>query len=557
MDELEKFKTYIPFEEITKADEEQRMVWGYASTPAMDLQGETVSLDAIKAALPAYMKWANIREMHTNSAVGITKEADVNKKGLYIGAKIVDEAAWQKCKEGVYKGFSIGGQKLKKVGSEIQNLNLLEISVVDRPANTECKIEVCKIADGGMAAVATEGEGLASMMEKWLDMGKGFMSMLKGGDGLSAPAKIVVDKAAEVTPVAAVPATTTGNAPVVYDDGFEKTAFSDDQRKELATSGAAMPDGSYPIRNKEDLGNAIQAFGRAKDKGKTKAHIKSRARALDAMDMLPEKWDTGSKQEKSAMTTDLLKRYAEAHKAAISKAAGALAKAEDEREKCMKAVDKCMDNVGKAAGGDLTEALTHIKKSLASMEDHHDVTSANIGKAASSYGSIDGQPNGTVTDDKREGLTVIPGANGTADSPGTGMFATGSPYSAAAMGDMMKTAIADALKPMQEQLQKSEIERARMEGEMSVLKSMPAAGARPRLFSMDGRTPVLPTDIAGSDTSAEVNTEIMKSYQTIDPNDPDSATRAASRIIGLRAGNPSIFGKSVTSPEFKGAAAGR
>lgn len=66
-----------------------------------------------------------------------------------------------------------------------------------------------------------------------------------------------------------------------------KAEFSADDRKKLAESGAAMPDGSYPIRNKADLSNAIQAFGRAKDKPATARHIKRRAAALGATDMLP------------------------------------------------------------------------------------------------------------------------------------------------------------------------------------------------------------------------------------------------------------------------------
>jgi len=67
-----------------------------------------------------------------------------------------------------------------------------------------------------------------------------------------------------------------------------KRAFSADERKKLAESGAAMPDGSYPIENKNDLRNAIQAIGRAKSPGAAAAHIKRRARALGALDMLPE-----------------------------------------------------------------------------------------------------------------------------------------------------------------------------------------------------------------------------------------------------------------------------
>ena len=60
---------------IAKVDAEQRMVWGYASTEALDEQGEIVRREALEAALGTYMRFANIREMHQPSAVGVAKEA--------------------------------------------------------------------------------------------------------------------------------------------------------------------------------------------------------------------------------------------------------------------------------------------------------------------------------------------------------------------------------------------------------------------------------------------------------------------------------------------------
>lgn len=135
------FKRFAP---ITKIDEEQRMVFGYASTEALDAQGEVVERAAIEAALPDYMRFANIREMHTMSAVGVAKSADMDDKGLFLGAKIVDDSAWVKVMEGVYKGFSIGGRALEKIDGVIKKLRLTEISLVDRPANPECVIEAWK-----------------------------------------------------------------------------------------------------------------------------------------------------------------------------------------------------------------------------------------------------------------------------------------------------------------------------------------------------------------------------------------------------------------------------
>src|SRR5579871_776867 len=82
-------KLYFP---IAKIDAERREVWGYASTEARDDQGEVVKREALVEALGDYMKFANIREMHQLSAVGVAKEATVDNKGLYIGAKIDDFA---------------------------------------------------------------------------------------------------------------------------------------------------------------------------------------------------------------------------------------------------------------------------------------------------------------------------------------------------------------------------------------------------------------------------------------------------------------------------------
>ncbi len=151
---------------IAKVDAEQRMVWGYASTDAQDDQGETVTREALAAALDDYMRFANIREMHQPSAVGIATEAAVDARGLYIGARIVDADAWQKVVEGVYKGFSIGGRVTARDSADrrlITALHLTEISVVDRPANPEAVFDCWKIsmspATGGSMAdtAATTG----------------------------------------------------------------------------------------------------------------------------------------------------------------------------------------------------------------------------------------------------------------------------------------------------------------------------------------------------------------------------------------------------------------
>ena len=145
MQKMNQFKKYIP---IQKIDDEERMVYGFASTPDLDSDGEVIELSAMEKALPEYMKFPTIREMHQPKAAGTTVYTEIRdnkkEKGLYIGAKIVADDAWKMVKEGVYKGFSIGGHVLSRFGNIIKAIDLVEISLVDVPANKQARIELWK-----------------------------------------------------------------------------------------------------------------------------------------------------------------------------------------------------------------------------------------------------------------------------------------------------------------------------------------------------------------------------------------------------------------------------
>lgn len=62
------------------------------------------------------------------------------------------------------------------------------------------------------------------------------------------------------------------------------------ERKRMAGNGTAMPDGSFPIADEEDLRNAIQSVGRASDQDAARAHIKKRATALGKTNLIPQDW---------------------------------------------------------------------------------------------------------------------------------------------------------------------------------------------------------------------------------------------------------------------------
>jgi hypothetical protein len=86
------------------------------------------------------------------------------------------------------------------------------------------------------------------------------------------------------------------------------------ERQKLAKSGKALPGGSFPIRDTEDLQNAIRAFGRAKesDRADVKRHIIKRARALGKYDLVPENWKKFSSKAVTASADELKARLASA-----------------------------------------------------------------------------------------------------------------------------------------------------------------------------------------------------------------------------------------------------
>ena len=114
------------FAALTKVDESRREVHGRLAQEVGDHSGEIMDYATSK---PLFQSWSaefekatngqsvgNVRAMHGNVAAGkfIQMVYDDVAKAVDVVAKIVDDAEWQKCLEGVYTGFSIGGKYVKR-----------------------------------------------------------------------------------------------------------------------------------------------------------------------------------------------------------------------------------------------------------------------------------------------------------------------------------------------------------------------------------------------------------------------------------------------------------
>ena len=261
-------RLFTPF---AKVDDEQRMVYGYCTTESIDSQDEVVSKDAIRKAWNDYMKFGNVREMHQASAVGVTKEFTHDDAGTWIGVRVVDDRAWKFVKEGVYKGFSIGGRVVKKMKNVISELVLAEISLVDRPANPDAVFTAIKVDDGLVNTQVEEkisnNNAIAAMKKyieidgvKYVEDPENVGSPLKDDEGnpvqvteevaetpvetpVEAPAEVPVEVPAE-TP-AEVPVETPTETPV---EGGEKADGASTVSKDTAgviTMAAVLDHLSY------------------------------------------------------------------------------------------------------------------------------------------------------------------------------------------------------------------------------------------------------------------------------------------------------------------------
>ncbi len=147
----------IPF---TKVNREKRTVSGFATLDNIDQTGDVVTAEASLKAFENFR--GNIREMHGSNAVGkmvsFKPETYYDPKsgeffnGVYVDAYISKGAqdTWEKVLDGTLQGFSIGGKIVdsenevnKSTGNPvrfIKEYSLIELSVVDSPANELCNI---------------------------------------------------------------------------------------------------------------------------------------------------------------------------------------------------------------------------------------------------------------------------------------------------------------------------------------------------------------------------------------------------------------------------------
>lgn len=468
--ELDKLHT---FGIITKIDLAKRIVSGVAMDETPDRDGEIYDYNSSK---PYVEKWAttaaentkaagqevsygNLRSMHANVAAGKLTDLtfDDQAKSVPIAAKVLDDDEWKKVQEGVYTGFSVRGRQIGnkwRDGAYMRyTVDPIEISLVDLPCNPGATFEAVK-ADG-----STEVRKFANVR---------------------------IEES---------------------DEEIEKRTFSERRRKDLAAKGKALPDGSFPIENKQDLENAVRAIGRAKDPEAAKKHIIARAKELGATDLLPTDWESSTK-DKAATAADVQKladQLAELEKR-LPPAAG-----RKEHSMTPEEIQKAAE-LKKAAAADKMKAARKASNDMAACVggycDHGD-TKKCMEKADEAHKAI----RGAFTDDDDDDTEAA------------------------------KAAKAEQVK---KDADKAEIVKRAKELGMTIVE--PAAAVDPKVAELEKQLadlkeevaksagaqrnkPLVRGSIVGKSDDANAKDEDVKKFAAIKKDDPDAIAKAASAVL--------------------------
>jgi hypothetical protein len=173
-----------------KQEDGTLLVYGKATDDALDIDQQICDAAWLEKAMPEWFKTGgNIREQHSNIAAGVAKELDSKADGHYISALVVDPISVKKVETGVLKGFSIGIRSprivrdTKAANGRIIDGQIVEISLVDRPANPNAKLMLAK-CDNELDLIKVEEYAETENIEKHGDHDQ---SDHAGGGGSDKP----------------------------------------------------------------------------------------------------------------------------------------------------------------------------------------------------------------------------------------------------------------------------------------------------------------------------------------------------------------------------------
>ena len=131
-------------------------VYGKATGPDLDLDRQVCDPAWLAKAMPDWFATGgNIREQHSQIAAGVATDLEKAGESWMVRSLVVDPTSARKVETGVLKGYSVGISNPRIVkdatapGGRIVDGQIIEVSLVDRPANPTCTLTLAKAAQPG------------------------------------------------------------------------------------------------------------------------------------------------------------------------------------------------------------------------------------------------------------------------------------------------------------------------------------------------------------------------------------------------------------------------
>ncbi len=415
---------------ISKVDEEKRTVTGIGASEAVDADGEIFDYDGSK---PYIQQWSdaaqkrshgksfgNIREMHQPSAVGKLSEPiifDDDQKLVVLTSYISDDAAWAKCLDGTYTGFSIYGPVVGEKWSDSANPGAkryicapLEFSVCDLPCNGEAVFTAVKI--GGIieqrkfkAAQSAEKRAEVANVSKGLNQIGDLATVLSWAAYVQQDAAMERDKEGDNSPIPdKLKSWIAEGSEILVSLVREETSeavmsmktfmldYAEKAKKTKKVDGEELTKSSFAYRptNDTDDWKLPIKFSTAE---KSKTHIQNALARWSSTDMpvAEEKKKAAERIRDAAKAhgidvgeNDLATKSARAAKAKrtplakCSKALESMGECMDKSCKC-EGIDKCVAKM-RSAHADATDAVSQMADD---SDDEDSTADKTVGKAAS------------------------------------------------------------------------------------------------------------------------------------------------------------------------------
>ncbi len=310
----------FPIQKVEEDANGDVMVWGKATDGSLDSDEQIIDSGfAAKAVQDWLADGANIRVQHNaqRDPAGIGVEASTDSAGAtWVKGKIIEPIAKKLVLGGALRAYSVGIARPTIVrdaharGGRITDGQVVEISLVDRPANKNCSIQLVKSDKHGHPKKSGKLTGDRNFIEKMagtsLMKGAGVTALMEETVRLDLPADVsVAFTPADLAKVLAMKAKSPNVGEDTTPGGVDRDSMPDED--------FAGKNRSFPIHSPGDVADAAQSIGRAGDgnhdpdtlKANIKAIAKRKGHEYEAQ--LPDSWkaqagtvnkdDAGSAQE--------------------------------------------------------------------------------------------------------------------------------------------------------------------------------------------------------------------------------------------------------------------